>query len=129
MNDSNFSEALELDDGDLTKRQRQIEELIDQIRDTADRLVQDEATRGDLKIMSRSLRELRYAFKVFAPYRDRRKVTVFGSARTLPDHPTYEAAMDFGKRMAAEDWLVITGAGSGIMGPDTAVQDGRTRWA
>lgn len=115
MTDSNFSEPLEPDDGDLTKRQRQVKELIDQIRETADRLVTDEATRGDLKIMSRSLRELRYAFKVFAPYRDRRKVTVFGSARTLPDHPTYVMGMDYGKRMAEEDWLVITGAGSGIM--------------
>lgn len=115
MTESTLSESWEPDDGDLTKRQRQIDELISQIRDTADRLVRDEATRGDLKIMSRSLRELRYAFKVFAPYRGTRKVTVFGSARTLPDHPSYTTAQEFGRQMAAEDWLVITGAGSGIM--------------
>jgi uncharacterized protein (TIGR00730 family) len=68
-----------------------------------------------LKILSRTLRELRYAFKVFAPYRLRRKVTLFGSARTPPEAPTYEQARCFGKAMADHDWMVITGAASGIM--------------
>jgi uncharacterized protein (TIGR00730 family) len=68
-----------------------------------------------LKILSRTLRELRYAFKVFTPYRTRRKVTVFGSARTLPNEPTYRQAVAFGQAMAAEKWLVVTGAASGIM--------------
>ena len=35
----------------------------------------------DLKIAHRSLREMRYAFRAFRPYRDRRKVSIFGSAR------------------------------------------------
>ena len=64
-------------------------ELIDEIKQTADKLARDGATRGDLKILSRALRELRYAFKVFTPYRRNRKVTVFGSARTKPDNPVY----------------------------------------
>lgn len=97
------------------RRETEIQRLLDQIRETADKLHRDAATRGDLKLLSRSLKELRYAFKVFTPYRGRRKVTIFGSARTLPDHPTYEAAVEFSRRMADDGWLVITGAGSGIM--------------
>ena len=61
-------------------------ELLDMMRRTIERLEQDGTTRGDLKILSRSLRELRYAFKVFQPYRRHRTVTVFGSARTIPEH-------------------------------------------
>ena len=63
------------------------DDLIDMMRRTVDRLALEGTTRGDLKILSRTLRELRYAFKVFQPYRRRRKVTIFGSARTAADHP------------------------------------------
>lgn len=90
-------------------------DLIQQIKESADKLAADHTSRGDLKILSRTLRELRYAFKVFAPYRLRRKVTVFGSARTPPGHPSYRQAVDFGRAMAAEGWLVVTGAANGIM--------------
>ena len=85
------------------------------IKQSADKLADDGSSRGDLKILSRTLRELRYAFKVFSPYRSRRKVTVFGSARTLPDEPAYNQAVEFGRRMASLGWLVVTGAASGIM--------------
>lgn len=94
---------------------RQIADLIDQIKESTEKLVGDQPTRGDLKILSRAMRELRYAFKVFTPYRSKHKVTVFGSARTRPDNPAYQQAVDFGRAMAAEDWLVVTGAASGIM--------------
>ncbi|MEZ6124411.1 MAG: TIGR00730 family Rossman fold protein [Planctomycetaceae bacterium] len=94
---------------------RQHAELIEEIKATADKLQADGATRGDLKILSRALRELRYAFKVFTPYRRNRKVTVFGSARTLPDAPEWTQAERFGRRMADEGWMVLTGAGGGIM--------------
>ncbi len=70
-----------------------IADLIAQIKESADKLAADQPSRGDLKILSRTLRELRYAFKVFSPYRTRRKVTVFGSARTRPDEPTYQQAV------------------------------------
>jgi len=90
-------------------------ELIDEIKATADQLAADKATRGDLKILSRALRELRYAFKVFTPFRRDRKVTVFGSARTQPDDPIWKQAERYGQRMAEEGWMVVTGAGSGIM--------------
>ncbi len=90
-------------------------DLIDKIRQTAEKLVNDHTSRGDLKILSRTLQELRYAFKVFSPYRSRRKVTVFGSARTPAHHPAYQQAVEFGRTMAEHDWMVVTGAASGIM--------------
>ena len=90
-------------------------DLVNEIKQTADKLARDNATRGDLKILSRALKELRYAFKVFTPYRKQRKVTVFGSARTPPEHPAYQHSMHFGRRMAEEGWMVLTGAGNGIM--------------
>lgn len=89
--------------------------LIDEIKETADKLARDGATRGDLKILSRALKELRYAFKVFTPFRRQRKVTVFGSARTQPDHAAYKQSVKFGQQMAQRDWMVLTGAGGGIM--------------
>jgi hypothetical protein len=92
-----------------------VADLINLIKESADKLQQDQTSRGDLKILSRTLRELRYAFKVFSPYRTRRKVTVFGSARTRPEDPAFQQAVEFGKAMAEARWLVVTGAASGIM--------------
>ncbi|MEN6449813.1 MAG: TIGR00730 family Rossman fold protein [Thermoguttaceae bacterium] len=94
---------------------KRITELIETIKESADKMAADHASRGDLKILSRTLRELRYAFKVFSPYRHSRKVTVFGSARTLPDDPAYRQATDFGRAMASHGWFVISGGASGIM--------------
>ena len=90
-------------------------ELVEEIKQTADKLERDQATRGDLKILNRALKELRYAFKVFTPYRRKRKITVFGSARTPSDHPAYQQAVELGRRMAEAGWMVVTGAGGGIM--------------
>jgi uncharacterized protein (TIGR00730 family) len=91
------------------------------------RLASDGADRLDLKITNAALKEMRAAFRAFAPYRDRRKATIFGSARTKLDHPTYEQAKTLASRLAALDWMVVTGAGPGIMaagldgaGPDHA---------
>jgi uncharacterized protein (TIGR00730 family) len=78
-------------------------------------LVRDQASRLDLKIINAALKEMRYAFKVFAPYRDSRKVSVFGSARTRPGDPDYEQARNFGTRIAERGWMVVTGAGPGSM--------------
>jgi uncharacterized protein (TIGR00730 family) len=89
--------------------------LLAELRLTIDKLERDQASRGDLKLISRALRELRYAFKVFSPYRRNKKVTVFGSARTPPSHPDYQLSLEFGRRMASAGWMVITGAGGGIM--------------
>jgi hypothetical protein len=92
-----------------------IEQLVQQLKETADKLIRDQANRGDVKLLSTALKELRYAFKVFAPYRRQRKVTVFGSARLRPDHPAYQQAVEFSRRVAAAGYMVITGAASGIM--------------
>jgi len=94
---------------------QRIAELIETIKQSADKLASDRTSRGDLKLLSRTLLELRYAFKVFAPYRHTRKVTVFGSARTPAGQPAYEQALAFGRAMAQHHWLVLTGAASGIM--------------
>ena len=112
---SEGSGSLPTEESYQRKRQAQIEELVQTIKDAADKLHADRTSRGDLKILSRAIRELRYAFKVFAPYRRHRKVTVFGSARTPPDDPAYQQAMTLGRTMAEHDWLVVTGAASGIM--------------
>jgi hypothetical protein len=103
----------ELTESETSAYNRQL--LINEIKETADKLDRDQASRGDLKLLSRSLRELRYAFKVFKPYRDRRKVTIFGSARTPATHPAYAQAVEFSRQMAAAGWMVLTGAGRGIM--------------
>ena len=100
---------------DAASASQRVAELIERIKESTDKLATDHPSRGDLKILSRTLKELRYAFKVFAPYRRMRKVTVFGSARTPPDHPTYRQAVAFGQAMSGHGWFVITGASSGIM--------------
>jgi uncharacterized protein (TIGR00730 family) len=92
-----------------------VEQLVQQIKDTADKFIRDKTSRGDVKMITTALKELRYALKVFAPYRSQRKVTIFGSARIGPEHPSYQQAVEFGRRMAHEGWMVVTGAASGIM--------------
>jgi uncharacterized protein (TIGR00730 family) len=79
------------------------------------RLLKDATSIGDLKLLNASLKELRHAFRVFAPWEEARKVAVFGSARTQPSHADWRAAHDFSERMAREGWMIITGAGPGVM--------------
>ncbi len=69
----------------------------------------------DLKVLSRTMAEFRYASRIFKPYRDVRKVSIFGSARTPEDDPYYLMAVDFAQRLAKEGFMVITGAAEGIM--------------
>ena len=70
---------------------------------------------GDLKIAKAALAEMAEAFRVFRPYRHIRKITMFGSARTKPEDPVYVLARNLASRLAAADWMVVTGAGPGIM--------------
>ena len=85
------------------------------------KLHEDGTPTGDIKVTNTALKELRYAYKVFAPYRRVRKVTVFGSARTAGADDAAVAARAFGTRMVESGWMVVTGAGAGIMG---AAQEG-----
>lgn len=82
---------------------------------SAIRMGREDVDRGDLKLVTAALKELRYSFHVFAPYRDIRKCAIFGSARTRPGDPSYAAAQSFATAITAEGWMVITGAGPGVM--------------
>ena len=90
-------------------------ELVFEMIVTALRLSREDADRGDLKLVTAAMKELRYSFEVFGPYATVRKCTIFGSARITAGDPAYEAAKEFAARIAARDWMVITGAGPGIM--------------
>ena len=91
-------------------------ELIEEMIMTVLKMARDKMGTADLKLMNRSLKEMRYAAKVFSGYREFRKVCVFGSARTLPTAPEFQVAEEFARRMVAENYMVITGGGDGIMG-------------
>ncbi len=96
-------------------REEDNRDLVRQLIVTALKVEHSQLDRGDAKILSRAMRELRYGFRIFKDYRDRRKVTIFGSARTPKDHPEYKQAFNFAKLMAKHKWMAITGAGPGIM--------------
>jgi len=91
------------------------EELVRDMLEVSAKLLRDGTRLGDVKLLHAALRELRYAFAVFAPYRGVRKVSVFGSARTPPHAASYRAAVEFARRITARGYMVITGAGGGIM--------------
>jgi len=91
------------------------EECVADIIENALKLLKDVQDSGDVRVIQTALRELRYSFKLFAPYAQVRKVTMFGSARTLPARPEYQQAVEFGRKIAAAGFMVITGAGPGIM--------------
>jgi len=93
----------------------QIAGALGRLRRASESLPSHRTANGDLKILSQTLRELRRAFTVFAPYRAQRKVTVFGSARTPRDAATYRHAVRLGELMAQNGWFVVTGAATGIM--------------
>jgi uncharacterized protein (TIGR00730 family) len=95
----------------VTPQQRYVNELIN----TAQQLLSDGASVGDLKLASGALREMRNAFKMFAQYRYVRKVSAFGSARTQTGDPVFKLAEQFARRIADCGYMVITGAGPGIM--------------
>jgi hypothetical protein len=106
---------------------QQIEALLDQVKPARDRdvlrdilvsatgMAGDGLDRLDLKITSAALREMRAAYRAFAPYHDTPKATIFGSARTLPDDPSYAQARELARLLAHHGWMVVTGAGPGIM--------------
>jgi uncharacterized protein (TIGR00730 family) len=76
---------------------------------------QEDGDRTDLKFMNVALKEMRFTTKVFSPYRQVKKVTVFGSARTNADDPLYKTARLLGERLSEAGYMVITGGGPGIM--------------
>jgi hypothetical protein len=112
-----------LDTLDVTANRDQLMEILG----TVVRLATDHTDRLDLKITNAALKEMCEGFEVFAPYRHVRKITMFGSARTLPTDPLYVQARDLSALLAQHGWSTVTGAGPGIMaaglegaGPDKA---------
>lgn len=99
-------------------------ELVRQILVTGVHLLRDQTSRAELKLINSALKELRHAFRVFKPYSQMRKVAIFGSARTEPAHPDWIHAWAFAERIVRAGWMVITGAGGGIM---SAAQGGAGR--
>src|SRR6185312_14238621 len=91
------------------------QETVADIIESALKILTDIEDSGDVKVISTALRELRYAFRLFAPYADTRKVTIFGSARTQPTKTEYKQAVEFARKVADAGFMVITGAGPGIM--------------
>ncbi len=82
---------------------------------TSLKLIGDGRDSGELKLLSMALKEMRHAYRVFAQYPDAKKISIFGSARTVPEHTDYIMAVNFSRIMAQRGWEAITGAGDGIM--------------
>jgi uncharacterized protein (TIGR00730 family) len=91
-------------------------ELIEEMIETALKMGTDPIGVADLKLFNRSLKELRYAARIFAQYAEHPKVVVFGSARLAMDEPAAIAAENFARKMVAHDYMIVTGGGDGIMG-------------
>jgi uncharacterized protein (TIGR00730 family) len=111
-------------DAELTRRIQELiktkggghnESEVADIIENALKLLTDVREKGDVRVIQTAVRELRYAFRVFAPYENKRKVTIFGSARTKPDSVEYKQAVEFGAKIVSAGYMVITGAGPGIM--------------
>lgn len=91
------------------------EQLLSEMFTTAVKLGKETKDRGDLKLINSSLKELRYASKVFAPYRNAKKVIIYGSARSSKSSAEYIMAQEFARKITEKDYMVITGGGPGVM--------------
>ena len=79
------------------------------------KLFRDKHNLMQLSLINRSFNELRYSFKIFNEYSNIKKISIFGSARTPENHPDYLEAVKIGHILSPKKWMVITGAGNGIM--------------
>ncbi len=125
--DTAGAEALDVDETLDPAREKLVDALLDStgvttrrdlyraILGTVVHLAEEDTDPLDLKLASAAMAEMAEAFRVFRPFRGHTKVTFFGSARTLPDDPLYIQARRLAQRMAAHGWMVVTGAGPGIM--------------
>jgi uncharacterized protein (TIGR00730 family) len=101
------------------------EHLLREIFTTVVKLGKESGDKGDLKLVNNALKELRYSFKIFAPYRRARKVVIFGSARSKPTSPEYKMADQFARKLSDKCYMIVTGGGGGVMeaGNKGAVED------
>ncbi len=91
------------------------EEAVADLIENALKILTDVKGTADVRVIQTAVRELRYAYRLFAPYSQTRKVTIFGSARTTPNKQEYQQAVEFGQKIVKAGFMVITGAGPGIM--------------
>ena len=89
--------------------------LLREILTTAVKLGRESGDRGDLKLANNALKELRYSFKIFAPYRGVKKVIIFGSARSKKTSPEYKMAETFTRELTRKGYMIVTGGGAGVM--------------
>lgn len=115
----------------FAKKNGKIDQIIDELLNKAENINHPELVRemiisalkagqesdylADLKMLNNTMKEMRYTNKVFAPYRHRKKVTIFGSARTTPNDPIYHKCISFSQLLAEKGYMIITGGGPGIM--------------
>lgn len=90
--------------------------LLREVFVTGAKLALDETGRGDVKILRTAIKEIRHGFRVFSHYQNRPKVAIFGSARSLPDSEEFQIGVELGRMLVERGYMVITGAGEGIMG-------------
>lgn len=90
-------------------------ELLTQSIQNTLKMIKDKHDISQLKLITRSMKEIRYAYRIFNQYKGKQCVSIFGSARTPENHPDYLAAQNFSSQMAAQGWMCITGAANGIM--------------
>ncbi len=86
-----------------------------EILTTATKLGEESCDIGDLKLVNNALKELRYSFKIFAPYRNVKKVIIFGSARSKKTSAEYKMAEEFARKLTAKNYMIVTGGGPGVM--------------
>ncbi len=90
-------------------------DLLREILTTVVKMGLEQKDRGDFKLTNNTLKELRHAYRVFMPYREKRKVVIFGSARTPESDPSYRMARDTAQALVDKGHMIITGAGGGVM--------------
>ena len=91
------------------------EELLREILTTTIKLGRESSDKGDLKLVNNALKELRYSFKIFSPYRAIKKVIIFGSARSKINSAEYRMAEDFSRKLTTKGYMIVTGGGPGVM--------------
>lgn len=91
------------------------EHLLREILTTTVKLGMESQDKGDLKLVNNALKELRYSFKIFSPYRNIRKVIIFGSARSKKESAEYKMAEEFSRKLTKRGYMIVTGGGPGVM--------------
>lgn len=90
-------------------------DLVSQIINSSLKMLGEGYDLGQLKLMTRAFKEMRYAYSIFNKHPTGRRVSIFGSARTPESHPDFQIAKAFSLAMSAKGWDCMTGAAEGIM--------------